>query len=147
MTKSERRRLKRLKRKEEIKKEKYEMLKKKRLKTLLISLITALIVFSFISFFSWLDKQPGKYDDFAKCLSEKGFIMAGTDWCSACKTQKSYFGKSFEYVDYRNCVENVEWCENQGISRYPTWILPEGTKITGAKQLSELSRLSHCDLE
>jgi hypothetical protein len=92
--------------------------------------------------------SPGKYDGFAKCLTEKGFITAGTDWCSSCQDQKKLFGKSFKYINYKNCDFNKEWCSSSGIKSYPTWILPDKSEITGTQQLYSLSQASSgCNLK
>ena len=106
---------------------------------LLISLALGFLLYNYLT-------SPGKYDNLAKCLSEKGFAMAGTDWCSNCKKQKNIFGKSFKYVNYQNCDTNKEWCESKGVERYPTWILPDGTRIEGTQDAQDLSRLSRCDI-
>ncbi|MGV8162151.1 MAG: hypothetical protein ACP5N2_02325 [Candidatus Nanoarchaeia archaeon] len=139
LSKLERRRLNKQRRKEEKKQEKSQKNKKSLKKNLIIGLLIVIIVFASIYFFSWLNKQPGKYDDFAKCLTEKGFIVAGTDWCPSCQTQKEYFSrKSFEYINYKNCDENKLWCTANGITGYPTWILPDQNKLPGVKKISEL---------
>lgn len=77
-----------------------------------------------------LTTAPGKYDDFAKCLTNTDIVMYGTDWCSHCKEQKALFGRSFKYVDYRNCDYNKEECDNKDITGYPTWLINE-KKISG----------------
>jgi hypothetical protein len=86
--------------------------------------------------------SSGKYDDFAKCLTEEGFVMAGTDWCSDCQKQKNLFGKSFKLIDYKNCDIDKKWCSDNGVNRYPTWILPDGSKRVGIQQLPSLSQAS-----
>ncbi len=89
---------------------------------------------------------PGKYDEFAKCLTEQGAIMHGTDWCPKCIEQKALFGTSFDYVDYFNCDYNKEACRVAGVRGYPTWKI--GGKLYPGKQtMEELSSLSGCDLE
>lgn len=51
-------------------------------------IVILLIGFTVVSF-----SAPGKYDDFAKCLSEKGVKFYGAFWCSHCANQKAMFGK------------------------------------------------------
>ena len=65
-----------------------------------------------------------KYDNFAKCLAQKGIIMAGTDWCHFCKQQKEMFGTSFQYINYKNCDK----------------------KYAGVQTLENLAKLSGCSL-
>lgn len=85
-------------------------------------------------------------DAFAECLSEKGVIMAGTDWCHFCQNQKALFGKSFEYINYKNCELETEWCISNNIGGYPTWIFPGNKRYSGVQQLSTLSNLSGCKI-
>ncbi len=91
--------------------------------------------------------KPGIYDEFAKCLSEKEFVMAGTDRCSFCSSQKDLFGNSFKHIIYKNCDLEKQWCNSQGIERYPTWIDSQGNKYTGLKTLEFLSDLAECEFE
>lgn len=86
---------------------------------------------------------PGKYDEFAKCLTEKGVIMYGTDWCPHCRNQKAMFGKSFRYVNYVNCEVEKAKCDIAGIRAYPTWII-NGKTYLGTRDLIELANLSGC---
>jgi hypothetical protein len=61
-------------------------------------------------------------DSFAKCLTEKNFVMYGAEWCENCKIQKDAFGDSFKYIKYVECPENTKLCLDKGIKGYPTWI-------------------------
>ena len=60
-------------------------------------------------------------DAFAKCLTEKGLVMYGAEWCVHCKEQKALFGNSFQYVKYVECPDNTQLCVAEGINGYPTW--------------------------
>ena len=51
--------------------------------------------------------KPGEYDVLANCLTEKGAVMYGTEWCSHCQNQKKSFGKSFEYIDNLDEVDRL----------------------------------------
>ena len=45
--------------------------------------------------------RPGQYDDFAKCLTQKGVVVYGAmDWCKYTQAQKAMFGKSFKHLNY-----------------------------------------------
>jgi len=48
-------------------------------------------------------------------------------------------------VDYVNCEENQEACQEAGIAGYPTWII-DGEKAPGARPLETLAELSGCEL-
>lgn len=106
----------------------------------------ALLLF-LILIISGCSNNPGKYDEFAQCLTDEGFVMAGTDWCSHCKDQKKIFGKSFDFIDYKNCDIQRDWCDSNGVHSYPTWVLPNGTKETGVQKIYILSQLSGCSLK
>ena len=62
-------------------------------------------------------------DTFAKCLTEKGWVMYGAEWCVHCKAQKERFGESFQYIKYVECPDNIKLCLNKGVNGYPTWIV------------------------
>ena len=89
---------------------------------------------------------PGEYDGFAKCLTENGAAMYGTDWCSHCQDQKEIFGKSFQYVAYIDCDKSRFACDSASVSSYPTWIINEES-YGGTQQLYKLAQLTDCSLE
>jgi hypothetical protein len=93
-----------------------------------------------------VDKKQASYDDFAKCLTQKGFAMGGTEWCPHCKNQKALFGPSFQYINYKNCDLYKEWCDSKGITGYPTWVSPDGTLHSGEQDFSKLSEYSGCSI-
>lgn len=96
-------------------------------------------------------KGPGKYDEFAPCLTERGAIMYGTFWCPNCNSQKSMFSSSFKYIEYVECdprgnKANPALCEVNNIQNVPTWII-NGTKYVGVQSLQKLSSISGCHLQ
>ncbi|MEK6827042.1 MAG: hypothetical protein AABX99_00990, partial [Nanoarchaeota archaeon] len=46
---------------------------------------------------------PGKYDQFAQCLKDKGAVFYGAFWCSHCIAQKKLFGSSAKLLPYVEC--------------------------------------------
>ncbi|MBI4015190.1 MAG: hypothetical protein HY362_00500 [Candidatus Aenigmarchaeota archaeon] len=90
------------------------------------------------------------YDDFAKCLNEKGVKMYGAFWCSHCNNQKALFGSSWSYMNYIECSNadssQNKVCSEAGITGYPTWELPNGQRMQGELTLDQLSKLSNCTL-
>ncbi len=87
----------------------------------------------------------------AKCLKEKGMKFYGAYWCSYCNKQKELFGEAAQYLPYIECSdeetqEMLPVCEEAGITGFPTWGLPDGTKSSGLKELKELAELSGCSL-
>jgi len=86
-----------------------------------------------------------EYDTFAQCLTEKGAVMYGADWCHNCQNQKDMFGKSFDQIDYIDCDKNPQACNSAGINGYPTWII-DGQRYEGTQSLIKLATASGCDL-
>ena len=75
---------------------------------------------------------PGKYDDFAMCLTEKGAVMQGENWCQYTQAQKAMFGKSFKYINYHVKTD---------LKLRPTWVIDEKTyeKVQSFQRLSALT--------
>lgn len=90
--------------------------------------------------------EPKNYDTFAKCLTEKGVVMYGTDWCPHCKNEKARFGSSFQYVTYVECSKEPKQCIEAGVKGVPSWIFPDGRKFEGEQGLQKLSEESGCPL-
>jgi len=87
-----------------------------------------------------------KTEDLAKCLTEKGVVMYGSAYCSHCSAQKSEFGNAFEFVTYVECTEEQSKCLEAGAQYVPMWKI-NNQNYFGAKNLSELSRLSGCEFK
>jgi len=87
----------------------------------------------------------GEFDNFAKCLTEKGVLFYGTEWCGFCQRQKESFGESMKYINFVDCDKNRERCLSEGITGYPTWKI-NGQLYPGLQQLDRLSSLSGCEL-
>jgi len=85
------------------------------------------------------------YDNFAKCLTEKGVVVYGTKTCSHCQNQKKMFGDSFKYVNYVDCIDNSLQCTEKGIQFVPAWYI-DGKLYTGEKTIEELKSLSGCEV-
>ncbi|MAG47705.1 hypothetical protein CL617_03795 [archaeon] len=92
---------------------------------------------------------PGKYDDFAQCLTDSDAIFYGAFWCPNCVTQKGLFGKSIDNVNYVECSNQdrsqTQICIEKGIQSYPTWII-NGSEHIGVLQLQTLSELTKCPI-
>ena len=94
---------------------------------------------------------PGKYDDFAKCLTEKNTEFYGAFWCPACNQQKGMFGNSIKHITYIECSTpdrkaQTSICINEKITGYPTWKFADGSKVSGVLGLKELAQRSECPL-
>ena len=118
-------------------------------KILIISIIFV------IGFFAVLlinqQRQPGKFDVFAQCLKEKNAVFYGTFWCSYCQSQKKMFGKSAKYLPYVECSTpdgrgQLTVCKDKKIEGYPAWELSDGSRLSGAIPLAQLSEKTGCQL-
>jgi Thioredoxin len=99
------------------------------------------------------NRTQHKYDNFARCLSDRGVKMYGAWWCPHCQEQKEKFEKSFEYVPYVECgikgdlhgVSQV--CKQEDIRHYPTWQFPPtGERVERIFSLEELRDRTGCPL-
>lgn len=95
--------------------------------------------------YSELSSPKINYDEFAKCVTERGMVMYGATWCPHCNNQKKLFGDSFQFVKFVDCESNAELCNEAGIKGYPTWIL-NGRPYEGELSLKELSKMTGCAL-
>lgn len=94
---------------------------------------------------------PGQYDELAVCLADKGVKFYGAFWCSHCAEQKKIFGNSAKLLPYIECstpnaMDQTDVCKAAGIESYPTWIFPDGSKVTGGLTPAELATKSECAL-
>jgi len=82
--------------------------------------------------------KPGKLDDFAKTLGQKGVKFYGAFWCSHCQSQKAQFGTSKKYLPYVECskTDNTpeQVCLDAKIEGYPTWTFDNGIKINSTSE-------------
>jgi len=113
---------------------------------LIILVAVALVSLAGLSLTGYFSIPAGKYDNFAKCLSQKGVVMYGAEWCTHCKNQKAMFGDSFKYVTYVECTTSEAACTAAGVSGYPTWII-NGKAYPGEQTLQSLSTLTGCPLQ
>lgn len=118
------------KREERFKLEK-ERKTKKKIKIIGLTVIIFLVISSLFTFYL---RSPGKYDSFAKCLTEKGAIMYGEDWCQYTQGQKGMFGKSFKYINYEVKTD---------LKKRPTWII-DGKTYETVQSFQRLSSLTGC---
>ncbi|HLC87088.1 MAG TPA: hypothetical protein VJH65_02330 [Candidatus Nanoarchaeia archaeon] len=113
-------------------------------KYVLSFLVILIILFSSLTAYSYTQKQ-GEYDEFAKCLANKGAIIYGNDYCSYTNKQLNFFGKSKKYLNYIKCADNQNLCDEKGIKITPTWEIDE--KFYEQIQTFEtLSILTGCEI-
>ncbi|MDO8499406.1 MAG: hypothetical protein Q7S66_01980 [bacterium] len=125
------------------------MLKKTR--SILIWSIVALAVVAGISYAIYSSSQPGKLDEFAQCLEEKGAVFYGAFWCSHCQATKDLFGKSAKFLPYVECSTpdgrgQSLVCTQKNITGYPTWEFSDGNRLSGEVSLNTLVEKTGCKL-
>jgi hypothetical protein len=96
-------------------------------------------------------RQPGKYDDFARCLNDKGAIFYGAFWCPHCRNQKAMFGKSEKLLPYVECSTpdsrgQTQECRDKNITGYPTWEFADSSRLEGEVSLKKLADTTGCTL-
>ena len=89
----------------------------------------------------------------AQWLSDKKVEMYGAYWGSHCQNQKKMFGDAFATIRYVECARSdnsraqTQECLDADIKGYPTWIFPDGSRLSGEQPLSELARAAGCSYE
>ena len=121
------------------------------LKNWIIIIVVVIIIAVGVFFWFLQNSQPGRLDDFAKCLKEKGEIFYGTFWCPHCQNQKKLFGNSAKYLPYIECSTvdsngQLPICNQAKVGAYPTWQFSDGSRQEGELTLQELSNKSGCEL-
>ena len=92
---------------------------------------------------------PGEYDAFAQCITDKGAIFYGAFWCPHCQAQKKMFGSSAKLLPYVECSTpdgngQIQACIDKGVTNYPTWLFPDGSRLTGEVALPILAEKTGC---
>jgi hypothetical protein len=92
---------------------------------------------------------------FARCLTEKGWVMYSSFTCSACGAQRKAFGKAFNDIKVIECNPyapntQVELCLKRKIRKTPSWLLEKNEKeikrIESYQLLKSLAHASGCKL-
>ena len=122
-----------------------------KMKNKIIIIIVVILIIGFLTLLINWQRQPGKLDTFAKCLKENGAVFYGAFWCPHCQSQKKMFGKSAKFLPYVECStpngqSQLPGCKDKDIKSYPTWEFGDGSRLTGAIPLIELSEKTGCQL-
>src|SRR3989344_4558185 len=124
---------------------------KKKPKSLIFWILFAIIIIAGIIFLVLENRKPGEFDDFARCLEDKGTIFYGAFWCNHCQNQKKLFGKSAKLLPYIECSTpdgkgQLSVCTDVGVSSYPTWEFSDGSRELGEVSLEKLAEKTGCEL-
>jgi len=118
--------------------------------TLIWAIVGILIIVGLV----WLIQtptKPGKLDVFASCINDSGAKYYGAFWCPNCKNQEALFGRSARLLPRTECStpdgkSQLQVCKEAGITGYPTWDFPDGSRETGTLPLERLSEKTNCPL-
>lgn len=113
-------------------------------KYIILGLIGLIVTLSIVTALSYSQK-PGDYDSFASCLTEKGVVVYGNDFCSYTGKQLNYFGKSEKELNYIKCTDNQKLCDSKGVKTTPTWEY-EGEIYEGVQTFERLSAITGCEI-
>jgi len=94
---------------------------------------------------------PHKYDDLAQCIANTSTTFYGAFWCPHCADQKTKFGTGAQFLPYHECSTpdangELTSCVNAGVQHYPTWVFPDGTRLTGVQSIETLAKKPGCPL-
>ncbi len=115
-------------------------------------IVIMILFFGSIFYLYSKGKEPGAYDDFVNCLSEKNVKFYGSFQCSHCQNQKKMFEKSSKLLDstgvYIECGPlgsfNTQ-CTSLGVTSVPLWKIGNES-LSGLQQLTVLAEKSQCPL-
>ena len=118
---------------------------------ILIIAIAVIVVGALIYFAVQENNTPGKYDDFARCLGEKGAVFYGAFWCPHCQAQKKLFGTSAKLLPYVECSTldgngQTPECIEKKVASYPTWEFADLSRLTREIPLAQLAEKTTCVL-
>ena len=114
-----------------------------------IWIVVTLVIVALLVLFLILEaKKPGKYDNFAECITNSGTKFYGAWWCPHCAAQKALFGKSVDKLPYVECQtpqsQQNALCNSLNITGYPTWVFPDGSRLTGEQTFATLGAKTNC---
>lgn len=112
---------------------------------LIVGVLIMSIIVSACSVREAPQEMPPEIHEFAQCLSDNGATMYGTEWCSYCNEQKSLFGDAFSNINYVDCDQNKQACNQAGVRGYPTWVINEES-LPGVRSFSDLSQRTSCTI-
>ena len=102
--------------------------------------VIGIIIVAIAAYSVYSTTRPGPYDNFAKCLTEKGAVMYGAiEWCKYTQAQKGMFGNSFKYLNYQ------DFTKLPGIKKTPTWVINRAWH-ENVQSFDKLAALTGCKI-
>lgn len=122
-----------------------------RIKKIIPWAVGIIVVGGLVSLLVVQAQKPGKYDNLAQCLTDKGAKFYGAFWCSHCQATKALFGKSAKKLPYIECStpdgkSQLPICTEKDVKGYPTWIFADESRLSGEQSLKALSEKTNCPI-
>ena len=118
-------------------------------KWLLLSAIPAVIVIATLHAQASERTARGPEDPYrrglAVRLADTGAVFYGASWCPHCQEQKALFAASQDRLPYVECSPGgargpvASSCVKAGVTTYPTWVFPDGSRVIAVMSLKELA--------
>lgn len=118
-------------------------------KWLLLSAIPAVIVIAALHAQASERTALGPEDPYrrglAVRLADSGAMFYGASWCPHCQEQKALFAAAQHRLPYVECSPGgrrgavASACISAGVQTYPTWVFPDGSRVTAVMSLRELA--------
>lgn len=87
-----------------------------------------------------------RFDNFAKCLTDKNALLYTSDLgCEGCTQQRVIFRNSYQYLTVINCRTEMEKCNDLEIKYGPVWII-NGVRYFGVYGVPRLAEITGCDV-
>ena len=135
---AEKQRLEHLERERTLAEHKHSQKQKKKKTLIIVGSTLAILILVISAYVIVRAVTPGTWDNFAKCLNEKGAVMYGAlSWCKYTQEQAGMFGKSFKYLNYKDHTEFP------GIKKTPTWVI-DGKWYENVQSFQTLAAATGC---
>ena len=114
-------------------------------KLIFCGIIFFVLILSFFILFILSLKENNPEKELVECISEKA-VLYTQKGCLFCGKQEDLFGEQYSLLRIVDCSEKDNWkkCLNSGIMSTPSWVLNDGTKISGVKSIEELKEILGC---
>ncbi len=127
---------------------------KRSLRRIRIAIVVMFVICAALAIFVYTQGLPPPahlYDALAKCIGQSSTTFYGAFWCPHCADQKTKLGTGAQYLPYVECSlpsgsGQTQVCIDHGITQYPTWIFPDGSRLVGVQTPQTLAQKTGCAL-